>query len=111
MTTSPAKKMAAEADSELEIESLIANIVLRTCISRPHYTTWYAFKFSKMYMYQLCLCVSLTTEYLKDNKYTAAELAFAEECPYVSTDDESRPSESLEEIVGIYRRQKQSGKL
>ena len=58
-----------------------------------------------------CLCVSLTTEYLKDNKYTAAELAFAEECPYVSTDDESRPSESLEEIVGIYRRQKQSGKL
>lgn len=63
--------------------------------------------------FQMCtsLCAFVTTEYLKDNKYTGAELAFTEECPYILTDDEARPSESLEEIVAIYRKQKQSGEL
>ena len=66
--------MAAEEEAELELDSFIADIVLR---------------------------------YLKDNDYTAAGQAFSEECPYLSSDDEARPPESLEEIVRNYRRQKQ----
>lgn len=53
----------------------------------------------------------LPTGYLKENNFTAAEQAFTEECPYLSPDEEARPSESLEEIVGIYKKQKQYGGL
>ena len=57
------------------------------------------------------VCACFTTGYLKDNNYTATGQAFSEECPYLSSDDEARPSESLEEIVRNYRRQKQFSEL